>query len=424
LSGAAEAIKLMETLNADHPFMPLIHADRVNPRFALLSQYISLIRADNIRAQGKCPWCINDASLTSDVREKNHKDHLAQHMLQCDLKHHPGFTRCPVCGVFLDGPWDDSDVEDHLEACVRAMLVSHGHLPPTDEDRRLASQPDIDPQDHTVGFRDDSGNPDEHPLVLINDPEDQLLARRTGQTLPQREVVTAGGSPVSSQPPVSITPTRGFEALSSFIRHSVAIRGCLIYFCPLCLNKKGLAWLYDPAEHGTSKRAPPEHRLVYFKDKQRMHQHIYAHFSGAPSRAGQTQLVYSRTFRCAFPPCDGEIERNLGATIEHLHNVHKYPLLKRNGPTVGETQGADDDDDNTDKSDDDGDNGDNPPDDADEEELELPPQFRFDEDVAHEATYDPAILAEHPVTLVDKRHVNIKRKSKAAIDARCKLASE
>lgn len=82
------------------------------------------------------------------------------------------------------------------------------------------------------------------------------------------------------------------------------------------------------------------------------------------------------------------VRRNLGDTIEHLHHEHGYPLLRS-------TEGVD------------------PP--VPEDDLYLPPDFRYNEDVVFEAKFKPTLLETHRVTLVDKRRKDVRRRSIQAI---------
>ena len=93
-------------------------------------------------------------------------------------------------------------------------------------------------------------------------------------------------------------------------------------------------------------------------------------------------------FASHHQPFDEYARRDLAHTIEHLHHVHGYPLLRS---TEGTPSPVHDDD------------------------LFLPPHFRYHDDVVLEAKYKPALLQEHRVTLVDRRRMDVRRRSANAI---------
>lgn len=133
-----ETLRCMQSVaggGGDHPFLSLIRADRENPRYTLLKQYLTLYRNDDIQALTHCLRCYFDESLDKSKREKLHGTHLGQHLISCDANRaNTGFQQCPLCGALVDGDWDDVHVEDHYEACYHTLLRAHSHIEPTDND--------------------------------------------------------------------------------------------------------------------------------------------------------------------------------------------------------------------------------------------------------------------------------------------------
>ncbi|TFY55388.1 hypothetical protein EVJ58_g8284 [Rhodofomes roseus] len=176
----AAAHRMLATVESPHPFIAVINAEKHNPRAALLEQYLALVKADDLRKQGICPWCHEDESLPEKKRTANHSQRLATHMWGCDEKHHPDFTRCPICATFFELPFDDESMEDHYAACLRGLLLRHGHLEPTDEERADAQLPD-------VGSPDD----DAEDGTAVYDSDDEDVAARMGQVLQGTRLSTA-----------------------------------------------------------------------------------------------------------------------------------------------------------------------------------------------------------------------------------------
>ncbi|KAI0071215.1 hypothetical protein K474DRAFT_658835 [Panus rudis PR-1116 ss-1] len=98
---AAQAF--LEAMGTAHPLTAVVAPNPENPVAALLLHYLALIKADKVVDEGFCHWCYDNAEDDA-VRFKTHRDHLSQHLLSCDVKHHPYHFRCPMCGTFVPVP--------------------------------------------------------------------------------------------------------------------------------------------------------------------------------------------------------------------------------------------------------------------------------------------------------------------------------
>lgn len=104
---------------ASNPIQMTVHNNNdKNPRFTILQQYISLIVADKIRlSDGKCLTCYFDPTSSTEVANKCHQHHIAQHGWTCKSSRHLNTWRCPICAQHI--PIEDKKIdyssEEHQE---------------------------------------------------------------------------------------------------------------------------------------------------------------------------------------------------------------------------------------------------------------------------------------------------------------------
>lgn len=142
-----QVLDILENVDTSHPFLPLIDNERHNPRLLIISRYLGLLKADELAIAGICQNCYSDESLPEEVRGKNHRDHLSQHLWSCELKAFAHHWRCPVCAEFVPTPEisgdDDAEAEaqweqyeEHCERCYGVLMSELGYsLTKDDEDQ-------------------------------------------------------------------------------------------------------------------------------------------------------------------------------------------------------------------------------------------------------------------------------------------------
>ena len=132
---------LQAFVEASNPIQMTAHNNNnKNPRYTILKQHISLLVADKIRlSDGKCLTCYFDPTSSTEVANKCHKHHIAQHGWTCESSRHPNTWRCPICAQHI--PIEDKKInyssEEHQEieevfdlhckGCYEAFLKEDVH---------------------------------------------------------------------------------------------------------------------------------------------------------------------------------------------------------------------------------------------------------------------------------------------------------
>ncbi|KAI0072809.1 hypothetical protein K474DRAFT_327784 [Panus rudis PR-1116 ss-1] len=365
------ARELVDVMGLSHPYIHVVRNNVDNPSYALLMQYLGLFKADRVTESGCCHWCYDNEALDVNKRTKKHAN-IVQHMFTCDVENHPGQVRCAMCGFFiaLDEQFEpviqnkpyalldqeltescNSILSQHFQPCLenlcRRLGITKEEAPPTEDD--------------------DEPSGEDGEVFVADGGEDE----------------TDGDSIVKvSEEAASLSKSRW--PLSSHIYTSGSRRGPLaVHLCPICLFNEDLPWM--PTNKTFSGR------LFHTYNVLPMQQHLFAHFAFRGTAAKvfpESGLAYAREMSCDQPGCNGSESMNSKLMIEHLHNVHRFPLIQCNRPHQH----------------------------PEDENLVLPDAFRYQGDAEYDQDQTGCEL--DAACLIDHRKKNARLTAQGRIDAR------
>ncbi|KIK59132.1 hypothetical protein GYMLUDRAFT_683208 [Collybiopsis luxurians FD-317 M1] len=248
-----QAEKMNEILNSDinHPFAPLVKNESKNVRLMVCKLYLAQIQKDEIARKHQCVKCLSNKDLPQDVREKDHGDHYAQHILSCQADEKDIFY-CVICQTCLPAPSSKDDknfeayndqINSHMDECLNTLLASFG---PRKDDSKGKGKAKATPESSVKRHKSDDFG--------------------------------VGQLSVSSKIAGARTATTR-------------------YICPICIS--------DKSEYEDAKTAW-QNKLFWTISVVPLLQHmIGAHWNGSIRGAG---IDYGKEFVCGLPGCDEQDE--------------------------------------------------------------------------------------------------------------------
>jgi hypothetical protein len=116
---ASLASHVASLVDVQHPFLPSVDAEPVNPRRGLFKAIMDYLDLKNPKFSGQCPECAKDPDAPDNVIKL---EHLSQHIWRCRNKR-PGHWHCPVCSALVQSLERANDEElDKYDADERDTI--------------------------------------------------------------------------------------------------------------------------------------------------------------------------------------------------------------------------------------------------------------------------------------------------------------
>ncbi|KAJ6460084.1 hypothetical protein C8R47DRAFT_1243176 [Mycena vitilis] len=314
--------------DSTHPFLAVVANDPVNPRLSVLQRHLALIHQDDQKGS-RCVWCFTDATLTPEQQNKDHSANYVQHVMACELKHHPNTWRKQgKQSADSDEELEEEECEaiiaafdEHAEGCFQRLLSfvrgdeveddeaserSDEDAPATGS-RRAASVAGSDVimasgRESDVSIRDVS-MPGRDSDVSMSSARSGMSFKLTKakQTINVDVPDSGDGARVLS---IAIPVAETGHTNSNTRSHLHAI-----FFCPICLFDGKLGW---------------RDRLISFPNLNKLMDHLPTHWR----KNNSTEINYDKGFECGIPSCPSPATKKTGEMISHLHHEHGYKLIQ------------------------------------------------------------------------------------------------
>lgn len=115
-----DPLAALADMTAEHPFLPLVASERLNPQKPLVSHIMDLVALDKISMTRFCAWC-SAAGLDTTVYKSHRALDAYFFLLTCDLKHHPGSFHCNFCSLYIQVGKDYQPLLDGNIAALKSQ---------------------------------------------------------------------------------------------------------------------------------------------------------------------------------------------------------------------------------------------------------------------------------------------------------------